>query len=153
MAPIAQLISFSGGLQGEGPPLTAADLPVPRTGPEKDRPSGLYIHVPFCRHKCHYCDFYSFVDSQGRQGAFVDRLVEEIEAARAFLGRPLETIFVGGGTPTLLDVDSWGRLLDIFASLPTAPDVELTVEANPETVSPELLGVLAGGGVNRCHLV
>ncbi|HZW11376.1 MAG TPA: radical SAM protein, partial [Phycisphaerales bacterium] len=78
----------------------------------------LYIHVPFCFHKCHYCDFYSLVDTRDRQDAFVARLVRELRAL-APLGRaePLETIFVGGGTPTLLRTDLWETLLGELARL------------------------------------
>jgi oxygen-independent coproporphyrinogen-3 oxidase len=72
----------------------------------------LYIHVPFCFHKCHYCDFYSIVDTQERQGAFVDRLVRELRAlAPLAASAPLDTLFVGGGTPTLLRVELWEHLL------------------------------------------
>ncbi|MBO6514597.1 MAG: radical SAM protein, partial [Phycisphaerales bacterium] len=63
----------------------------------------LYVHIPFCFHKCHYCDFYSIVDRQDRQAAFVDRMIEEIRAQSAATGHPvLDTVFIGGGTPTLL---------------------------------------------------
>jgi len=113
----------------------------------------LYIHVPFCFHKCHYCDFYSLVDSGDRQGEFTDRLIEELRFVSGSAG-PLETIFVGGGTPTLLGVGHWRRLL---AALDASFDLaairagagEFTVECNPETATPELLAALVGGGVNR----
>ncbi len=116
------------------------------------RPRSLYLHVPFCFHKCHYCDFYSIVDSRDRQAAFVDRLDREIQAIGALADQPpLRTIFVGGGTPTLLRPDLWERLA---ASLRTNlnlsnPDLEFTVECNPETATPELFDVLQGAGVNR----
>ena len=113
------------------------------------------MHVPFCVHKCHYCDFYSLVETgpESRQPAFTDRLIEEIRATAPGLERPLETIFVGGGTPTLLAPDLWARLLRAIAEyLPLASDLEFTVEANPETITAPLLEVLAGGGVNRLSL-
>lgn len=112
----------------------------------------LYIHVPFCFHKCHYCDFYSFVDSQDRQPAFVRALVAELAALAPHAGEePLETIFVGGGTPSLLRVDLWERLLGALATHfdLTDPGLEFTVECNPETVTPELMRTLRSGGVNR----
>jgi oxygen-independent coproporphyrinogen III oxidase len=118
-------------------------------------PRSLYIHVPFCFHKCHYCDFYSIVDTQDRQREFTARLVRELTALTPLAhGKPLETIFVGGGTPSLLRVDLWEILL---ACLNSAFDLsriraglgEFTVECNPETVSPELMAVLRGGGVDR----
>lgn len=113
--------------------------------------------MPFCFHKCHYCDFYSIVDNQDRQAAFTDRLIREIEAAAGeWVAAPLETIFIGGGTPTLLRVELWERLLEAINShLPLARDGdggEFTVEANPETVTDELTEVLIGGGVNRVSI-
>src|SRR5690606_30624987 len=70
----------------------------------------LYLHVPFCFHKCHYCDFYSFVDTRDRQAPFLDALLRELAALAPHAG-PVETIFVGGGTPSLLRVGLWERLL------------------------------------------
>lgn len=118
----------------------------------------LYIHVPFCFHKCHYCDFYSLVDPRDRQPAFVERLIRELGALAPWAASgPLETIFVGGGTPSLLRVDLWERLLESLhhrfdLSLMGSRRGEFTVECNPETVSPELARVLAAGGVNRVSL-
>lgn len=116
----------------------------------------LYIHVPFCFHKCHYCDFYSFVDSQDRQESFVDALLVEIEslALHADQVAGLSTIFIGGGTPSLLRPDLWRRLLDAIHTQfkldqIRAGDGEFTVECNPETVTSELMTILKAGGVNR----
>lgn len=118
----------------------------------------LYVHVPFCFHKCHYCDFYSIVDTRDRQAAFLDRLEREL-AAMAPLSRraPLRTIFVGGGTPSLLRVDLWERLLATLNRLFDLRDIragegEFTVECNPETVSPELMATLRKGGVDRVSI-
>ncbi len=127
-----------------------------------DEPGGLfgpvrslYIHVPFCFHKCHYCDFYSIVDKQDRQSPFTDRLIGELAALAPWArGAPLLTIFVGGGTPSLLRVDLWKRLL---SAMHTHFDMskmgggtgEFTVECNPETVSAELMNAMVAGGVNR----
>jgi oxygen-independent coproporphyrinogen-3 oxidase len=114
---------------------------------------GLYVHVPFCFHKCHYCDFYSIVDHQDRRAAFTARLIEELTAVGRRLTRPLDSIFVGGGTPTLLSPGQWHTLLKAIGQhLPLAPDLEFTVEANPETVDLELAQALAAGGVNRCSI-
>jgi len=115
----------------------------------------LYIHIPFCFHKCHYCDFYSLVDTQGRQESFVSRLNAELEAVSVHCaGLPLETIFVGGGTPTLLAVPLWGKLLAALnsrfdLSLIAKGRGEFTVECNPETATRELMDVLRAGGVDR----
>lgn len=126
----------------------------------------LYIHTPFCVHKCHYCDFYSFVDTRGQQDQFVDRLIGELRALSPHAGA-LKTIFVGGGTPSLLRIDLWERLLGAINELfdlsiirrtwraehsDPWKDVscgEFTVECNPESATPELMRVLKGGGVNR----
>jgi oxygen-independent coproporphyrinogen-3 oxidase len=155
MAPIAQLTSFCDGLQPVKGRHTAADLLLAGTG---GGPGGLYVHVPFCRHKCHYCDFYSLVDARDRQPTFAARLIEEIRSARDWLPRPVETVFFGGGTPTLLTADLWARILAALAGhladrAGTDRPLEFTVEANPETVTEPLLAVLVAGGVNdRRHL-
>jgi oxygen-independent coproporphyrinogen-3 oxidase len=104
--------------------------------------------VPFCFHKCHYCDFYSFVDNRDRQSAFVDALSTELTALAPHAGS-LRTIFIGGGTPTLLRPDLFAALLDAIADRFDGCTGEFTVECNPETATPELMQVLAAGGVNR----
>ena len=112
-----------------------------------------YLHIPFCFHKCHYCDFYSIVDSRDRQAEFCDRLIAEIEAAAPFLTTPLQTLFIGGGTPTLLALPFWARLLSTIRDrLSLELEGEFTVEANPETVTDELAAMLASGGVNRVSI-
>ncbi len=129
--------------------VTAADLPVEPSC----RIDGAYLHIPFCFHKCHYCDFYSLVETRGREGAFVDRLIAELAAFQERFETAVETIFVGGGTPTLLPVDQWSRLLDaIHSYLPLRAGGEVTVEANPETVTRDLARLLVDGGVNRISI-
>ncbi|MFT3684142.1 MAG: coproporphyrinogen-III oxidase family protein [Phycisphaerales bacterium] len=88
--------------------------------PDASRPvRSLYIHTPFCSHKCHYCDFYSFVD-EGKMGpdvqrAYVERLIGELRALAPWAkGAPLRTIFIGGGTPSLLRVELWERVLGVL---------------------------------------
>ena len=116
------------------------------------RARSLYIHVPFCFHKCHYCDFYSFVDNQDRQAAFVETLGKELRAIAPW-AEAIETVFVGGGTPTLLAVDLWKRLLDVLHdAYDLAASCEFTVECNPETATPELMRTLRTGGVNRISI-
>ncbi|MBK7404950.1 MAG: radical SAM family heme chaperone HemW [Phycisphaerales bacterium] len=118
----------------------------------------LYIHVPFCFHKCHYCDFYSLVDTRDRQEPFLGRLIRELRAlAPLTRGEPLRTIFVGGGTPTLLRTDLWRRLLGVLGEtfdlgLIRAGAGEFTVECNPETATAELFDVLRAGGVGRLSM-
>lgn len=123
------------------------------SNPDQPRPRSLYIHTPFCVHKCHYCDFYSIVDQQDRQAAFAARLERELIALAPIAG-PLDTIFVGGGTPSLLRVDLWQALLRTLSdhydlsAMPTGHG-EFTVECNPESVTRELLDTLVAGGVTR----
>lgn len=134
---------------------TAFDrVPLARPQPAA---TSIYIHVPFCFHKCHYCDFYSFVDTQDRQEPYVNRLTRELAAQAPWTqGRPIRTIFVGGGTPSLLRVDLWRRLLSTlhatFNLSTIAHEGEFTVECNPETVTLELMDTLVAGGVNRVSL-
>lgn len=115
--------------------------------------ASVYMHVPFCVHKCHYCDFYSIVDNRNRQSAFTARLIREIESSTRYLSVPIRTIFVGGGTPTLLEPALWQTLGKTMREhLPLAADAEFTVEANPETVTAELADVLVSVGVNRVSI-
>jgi oxygen-independent coproporphyrinogen-3 oxidase len=107
----------------------------------------LYVHLPFCAHRCGYCDFVTVVGREGQHAAYVDALLAELAAERAVLSESVETIFLGGGTPTFTAPAELARLL---AALPAAD--ELTVEANPETVTPELARLLRAGDVNRVSL-
>jgi putative oxygen-independent coproporphyrinogen III oxidase len=107
----------------------------------------LYVHLPFCAHRCGYCDFVTVVGRRGGHGGYVDALLAELALERDVLADRVETVFLGGGTPTFTDPRELARLLD---ALPAAD--ELTVEANPETVTPELAQLLAARGVNRVSL-
>ena len=107
----------------------------------------LYVHVPFCAHRCGYCDFVTVVGREGMHGRYVDALLAELELEREGLADPLDTVFLGGGTPTFTEAGDLRRLLE---ELPRA--VELTVEANPETVTPELARLLRDAGVTRVSL-
>jgi oxygen-independent coproporphyrinogen-3 oxidase len=108
----------------------------------------LYVHLPFCAHRCGYCDFVTAVGREGEHDRYVDAVLTELELERAILSPgPLETIFLGGGTPTFTRPDALARLL---ASLPAAEEV--TVEANPETLTPDLARLLRDGGVTRVSL-
>lgn len=109
-----------------------------------------YLHVPFCFHKCHYCDFYSIVDTQDRQEVFVERMDQDLCTIGSRCQTPLSAVFIGGGTPTLLRPELLSRLLEsVSRHLPLAPECEWTVEANPETVDDVIADVLVKGGVNR----
>ena len=107
----------------------------------------LYVHLPFCAHRCGYCDFVTVVGRRGQHAAYVDALLRELELERDLLAGELETIFLGGGTPTFTSLPELLRLLEV---LPAAEEV--TVEANPETVTPELARGLQASGVTRISL-
>ena len=107
----------------------------------------LYVHLPFCSHRCGYCDFVTIVGRGNEHARYVHALLAELALESGVLTEHVETVFVGGGTPTFTESGSLRRLLD---ALPPAD--ELTVEANPETVTPELARLLRAAGVNRVSL-
>jgi oxygen-independent coproporphyrinogen-3 oxidase len=135
--------------------------PVPASGalPEQareglgSRPFGLYLHVPFCLTRCGYCDFNTYTDLGGLQATYADAAVAEVHLARQVLGDvdlPVQTVFVGGGTPTLLpsaDLVEVLRAVDDCFGL--APGAEVTTEANPDSVDPASLAALREGGFTR----
>jgi putative oxygen-independent coproporphyrinogen III oxidase len=109
-------------------------------------PLGIYVHVPFCAVRCGYCDFNTYVSTQGREG-FAGALAQELELARAQLGdRPADTVFIGGGTPSLLHP---GELRTILGAIELAPGAEVTSEANPESATRDWLEGAREAGVNR----
>jgi len=116
---------------------------------------GLYIHIPFCRTKCLYCDFCSFVSRDDRQReAYVCALLREIEA-RGTKDYSVDTVYFGGGTPSLLSAEQIGRILgEIKESFNVSPDAEITLECNPMTVSDDdkYFKELRALGVNRLSL-
>ena len=126
------------------PALLGSNAAVRGGGSTAGRARHLYVHLPFCSHRCGYCDFVTSVGRLDEHGAYVDALIAELERERAWLADDVETVFLGGGTPTFTDLRALERLL---AALPAVE--ELTVEANPETVTPELAALLRGHGVNR----
>lgn len=107
----------------------------------------LYVHLPFCAHRCGYCDFVTAVGRRGLHEPYVEALLAELALERELLAGRLDTVFVGGGTPTFTEPAALRRLL---AALPEAD--ELTIEANPETVTPELAALLRRTGVTRVSL-
>src|SRR5882672_12904036 len=107
----------------------------------------LYVHLPFCAHRCGYCDFVTVVGRGEQHRAYVDALLQELWLEQAALAPELDTIFLGGGTPTFTALPELVRLL---AALP--PAAEVTVEANPETVTPQLARALRAARVTRVSL-
>lgn len=116
-------------------------------------PLGLYVHVPFCEAKCHYCDFASWVDSHGQEERWISAMERELDLRRQQLnGRALDTIFIGGGTPSALSLKSLERLARAIAALPRTPGCEWSSEANPGSLTGEKLHVLREHGVNRMSI-
>jgi len=107
----------------------------------------LYVHLPFCASRCGYCDFVTVIGRRGQHASYVGALLAELELERETLAPELETAFLGGGTPTFTEPYQLERLL---TALP--PAAEVTVEANPETVTPELAALLRRNGVDRVSL-
>ena len=115
--------------------------------------AGIYIHIPFCNSKCAYCGFYS-IPSLKRKGDFLDALRLEIFARRDYLeGESIGTIYFGGGTPSLLSVEEIGEILQWITGVFTVnADAEITLEANPDTLSLDYLKGLRAIGVNRLSI-
>ncbi|MBP5288636.1 MAG: radical SAM family heme chaperone HemW [Clostridia bacterium] len=114
---------------------------------------GLYLHVPFCGRKCRYCDFYSLEETEKRR-AYADKVLSLLPLYRERLGdRAVDTVYIGGGTPSLLSPASLEAILDgIRTQFTLTPDAEITAEANPESLSGEVLAAYRSGGVNRVSL-
>ncbi len=113
----------------------------------------VYVHIPFCAQACYYCDFHFSTQLAGR-AALVAALTQEVALQRDFLPkRPLETIYFGGGTPSLLTEAELARLLDsIHAHFTVSPDAEITLEANPDDLTTEKLRQFRSLGINRLSI-
>ena len=118
------------------------------------KPLFLYIHIPFCARKCAYCDFASYPNRQGDWARYFEALWNEIDRWRGRLDDYIAaTAFFGGGTPTLVPAETIAETLGrLRALLPFAPDIEITLEGNPGTLTPEKLAVYRSAGVNRLSL-
>ncbi|MBQ4087988.1 MAG: radical SAM family heme chaperone HemW [Clostridia bacterium] len=111
---------------------------------------GLYVHVPFCLKKCDYCDFVSYPDCYHLEEAYVDALLSEFQQYR---GEAVDTVYLGGGTPTSLQTKSLVRILNgAFETFDVAKDAEVTVECNPKTADGEKLSALLETGANRLSI-
>ncbi|MBS3909448.1 MAG: radical SAM family heme chaperone HemW [Actinobacteria bacterium] len=114
----------------------------------------VYVHIPFCKQKCVYCDFNSYPGLDAVHGAYIDALVSEISAGAARFNRAsTSTIYIGGGTPMLLGPEQIGRVLSaIQANFTVVSDAEISIEANPETITHEKLAALRDAGINRLSM-
>jgi oxygen-independent coproporphyrinogen-3 oxidase len=140
--------------------------PAPRDGAlpvatDEATPFGVYLHVPFCRVRCGYCDFNTYTAEElrgARQDQYADTLLGEVDFAQRVLAdagpiRPAATVFFGGGTPTLLPPGDLGRMLEgVRGAFTLLPDAEITVEANPDTVTDATAAELAASGVTRLSI-
>jgi oxygen-independent coproporphyrinogen III oxidase len=117
-------------------------------------PMALYLHIPFCAVRCPYCDFNTYSGLEGLFEAYTAALIQEIRTAGAAAGRPpATTLFIGGGTPTVLPADLLSQILAACReSFDLLPDAEITSEANPGTVDQERFAVLRDLGVNRLSM-
>ncbi|HZJ74345.1 MAG TPA: radical SAM family heme chaperone HemW [Perlabentimonas sp.] len=115
--------------------------------------SGIYIHVPYCKRKCSYCDFYSVANDSGKN-EFANLIEKEIELRASYLNKsPVETIYFGGGTPSTLTTEAIGKILNAISKhFTVAKNSEVTLEANPDDLSIEYLLNLQKIGVNRLSI-
>lgn len=131
-------------------PLLISTFPRP---PTPDELCGLYVHIPFCETKCGYCDFFSIPLKGRHTGPLVDQVCRELQQRLGRNGRRVDTIFLGGGTPTILPTHELARLLGVISELvPVAQLAEFTVEANPATVDQEKAELLVRSGVTRVSM-
>lgn len=119
--------------------------------------TSIYLHIPFCKHRCAYCDFNTYAGQEDSILAYVDALINEIEfvghhASRAAerIGTNVHTVFFGGGTPSLLSEAQFESILKaLCAAFAFTADAEISIEANPGTISPEKLNAIRAAGINR----
>ncbi|WP_205660423.1 radical SAM family heme chaperone HemW [Amycolatopsis antarctica] len=146
-------------------PLAGPTAPLDATLPESalrglgSRPFGVYVHVPFCATRCGYCDFNTYTAGELGSGSspesWLDGVRREFDLATRVLGTPppVDTVFVGGGTPSLLGAEGLASILDaVRAGFGLAPDAEVTTESNPESTSPEFFAGLREAGYTRVSL-
>jgi oxygen-independent coproporphyrinogen III oxidase len=132
-------------------PAASSGLPPART-PRHEAPAGLYLHVPFCAAICNYCNFNRGLHDEGLRRRFVDALITDIRG-QADPAVAADTIFFGGGTPSLLEPTEAGRIIQACRdSFAVAPDAEITLEANPESATPAALDGFRAAGVNRLSI-
>ena len=121
-----------------------------------NKPLSFYIHVPYCVKRCGYCDFNTYTpaelngDLKSVSSDYIDLLVKEVDLTEREVKMPISTIFIGGGTPTLLEASDINKILKkLENTFGFAGDIEITIEANPDSVTPEKLSQLRNTGVNR----
>ena len=119
----------------------------------KEQTLELYVHIPFCKKKCRYCDFLSFAGEEWTQETYTQALIREIGAWKGKENKKVSSVFVGGGTPSILSVRRMEKIFEALReSFFLAEDAEITIECNPGTLEKEKLEVYKGLGVNRLSL-
>ena len=115
--------------------------------------AGIYIHIPFCRHKCNYCNFYSLASTRHMDQVSESIISEILQRKHYLAGQQVETIYFGGGTPSLLNTSDVERIIQtIFSIYSVMPGAEITLEANPDDLTPEKLSALKKTGINRLSI-
>jgi oxygen-independent coproporphyrinogen-3 oxidase len=144
---------MAGALPDGEPVPPSGELPMAALAELGRRPFGIYVHVPFCLTRCGYCDFNTYTDLGGSQTTYAETAIAEVQLARAVLGEQapaVGTVFVGGGTPTLLPPRDLGAILTaVDDAFGLRDDVEVTTEANPDSVDAASLRELRAAGFNR----
>jgi oxygen-independent coproporphyrinogen-3 oxidase len=115
--------------------------------------AGIYIHIPFCKQKCHYCNFFSLASIK-QKSAFLEALHREMAQSTDYLkDEPVSTIYFGGGTPSMLEIEEINSIIeDLNVHYNISPDVEITLEGNPDDLSHEKLKLLAKSPINRLSI-
>jgi oxygen-independent coproporphyrinogen III oxidase len=115
-------------------------------------PDSLYIHIPFCIRKCIYCDFFSVPYDDALVKAYINALCKELFLKKGF-AHTLKSIYIGGGTPSLLPDDCFTQLFNcLIDNFTISSSVEITVEANPRTLDEYRIGTMVSSGVNRISI-
>jgi len=115
--------------------------------------AGIYIHIPFCKKKCYYCDFFS-IASSSRKIEYIESLIKEINLRKEYLGDDIiKSIYFGGGTPSLLEIDELNRILNQIENyFKLSENCEITIEVNPEDINEEYIELLSDTKVNRISI-
>ncbi len=114
--------------------------------------AGLYLHIPFCKQACYYCDFHFSTDNRGEE-EMINAMVREIELQKEFLTAPLQTVYLGGGTPSLIQPKNIVRLFNaVRGTFSLSSELEVTLEANPDDLTPERLHEFKKVGINRLSI-
>jgi oxygen-independent coproporphyrinogen-3 oxidase len=111
--------------------------------------SGAYVHIPFCSKRCDYCAFATWTDRHHLVDAYLDAVRRDVERAVQAGMQPVTSVFVGGGTPSMVPPQ---QLMRVLAAIPRTSDAEVTIECNPDDVTPDMMRVFRDGGVNRISL-